>query len=166
MLKNSFTYNSRLSVEANFAKSSHLIALGFDFGLKRIGVAIGQTLTQSANPVTILKAENGIPDWEKIKKIIKIWKVNILVIGVPYNMNSSKQQPITYAALKFSNKLKLKSGLPYYTVDERLTTVEAKRLWWFDQKFQKNVKLPQQFDSYAAKIILEQWFQENADQIR
>lgn len=164
MLNNSFTYNSRPSIGVNLVKSSHLIALGFDFGLKRIGVAIGQTLTRSASPVAILKAENGIPNWEKIKELIETWKVNILVIGVPYSMNSANQ-PITYAALKFSNKLKLKSGLPYYTVDERLTTFEAKRLW-FDQKFQKNVKFFQQVDAYAAKIILEQWFQENADRIR
>ena len=143
------------------AKFSYLTALGFDFGLKRIGVAVGQKLTQSANPVSILKAENGVPDWEKIKELIETWGVNVLVVGIPYNTDSSEQL-LTYAACKFANKLKLKSGLLVYTVDERLTTIEAKRLW-FEQKFQKNAKLPQQFDSYAAKLILEQWLQKNVD---
>ena len=143
------------------ARFSYLTALGFDFGLKRIGVAVGQRLTRSANPVTILKAENGIPDWEKIKELIETWEVSVLVVGIPYNMDGS-EQPITYAASKFAKKLKLKPGLPVHTVDERLTTIEAKR-FWFEQKFQKNVKLPRQFDSYAATLILEQWLQQSAD---
>lgn len=147
----------------NAVKFSHFIALGFDFGLKRIGIAVGQTLTQSANPVAILKAEKGVPDWEKVKELMETWKVDVLVVGIPYNMDGS-EQPLTHAARKFTNKLKLKSGLPVYTVDERLTTIEAKRLW-FEQKFQKNVKLPQKFDSHAAKLILEQWLQENVGRI-
>ena len=143
------------------AKFSYLTALGFDFGLKRIGVAVGQRLTRSANPVTILKAENGIPDWGKIKELIETWEVNVLVVGIPYNMDGS-EQPIAYAASKFAKKLKLTLGLPVHTVDERLTTIEAKR-FWFEQKCQKNVKLPRQCDSYAAMLILEQWLQQNPD---
>lgn len=143
------------------AKFSYLTALGFDFGLKRIGVAVGQRLTRSAHPIAILKAENGIPDWGRIKELIETWEVNVLVVGIPYNMDGS-EQPITYAADKFAKRLKLKPGLPVHTVDERLTTIEAKR-FWFEKKYQKNVKLPQQFDGYAAMLILEQWLQQNAD---
>ena len=162
MLKNNFTTSALKKGDS--AKFSYLTALGFDFGLKRIGIAVGQTLTRSANPVAILKAKNGIPNWEKIKELIETWwRVDVLVVGIPYNMDSSKQ-PLTHAAREFADKLKLKSGLLVHTVDERLTTIEAKRLW-FEQKFQKNVKLPQQFDSYAAKVILEQWLQENIDRI-
>ena len=163
MLKNNFTTNTLK--KGGSAELSHLTALGFDFGLQRIGVAVGQTLTLSANPVAILKAKNGAPNWEKIKKLIETWwRIDILIVGVPYNMDGSKQF-LTHAAHKFANKLKLKSGLLVYTVDERLSTVEAKRLC-FEQKLQKNVKLPKLFDSYAAKLILEQWLQENADRIK
>lgn len=153
----------RVPIGMNAIKFSHFTALGFDFGLKRIGVAVGQTLTQSANPVAILKAGKGVPDWEKVKELIETWKVDVLIVGIPYNMDGS-EQPLTHAARKFAKKLKLKSGLPVYTIDERLTTIEAKR-FWFEQKFQKNVKLPQQFDSHAAKLILEQWLQENVGRI-
>ncbi|AJC50678.1 Holliday junction resolvase RuvX [Coxiella endosymbiont of Amblyomma americanum] len=142
-------------------KFSHCLALGFDFGLKRIGVAVGQTFTRSANPNTVLKSKNGVPDWKQVKKIIKMWAVNILVVGIPYNMDDTKQY-ITCAARKFADELQLNSGLPVHTVDECFTTVEAKKLLWFDQKFKKKRKRSQQLDSYAAKIILEQWLQENA----
>lgn len=143
----------------------HFTALGFDFGLKRIGVAVGQTLTQSANPIAILKAKHGIPNWEKVRELIETWKVDLLVVGMPYNMDGS-EQCLTHATRKFINKLKLKSGLPVHTVDERLTTIEAKRLLWFEHKFQKKFKMPQEFDSYASKLILEQWLQENVNRIK
>lgn len=144
-----------LSKRSHQIKLSNFTALGFDFGLKHLGVAVGQTWTQSANPLVILKSENGIP-WEKIKQLIIIWKIEALVVGIPYNMDGS-EQPITHIVRKFVHELELKSGLPVYTVDERLTTNEAKRLY-FEQKFKKNLKLPR-FDSFAAKLILEQWLQ-------
>lgn len=134
-----------------------LTAFGFDFGMKRIGLAIGQTLTCSANPLAILDAHDGIPQWEKIESLIQIWSAHVLVVGIPYNMDGS-EQPLTLAARRFTSKLHSRFQLPVYTVDERLTTLEAKRQWR-ERKEQKNFKLSKQFDSYAAKLILEQWLQ-------
>lgn len=134
-----------------------LTALGFDFGMKHIGLAVGQTLTCSANPVAILDVHDGIPHWKKIEALIRIWDAHVLVVGIPYNMDGS-EQPITLAARKFACKLRSHFQLPVYTVDERLTTLEAKRQWR-EQKEQKNIKLFKRFDSYAAKLILEQWLQ-------
>lgn len=134
-------------------------ALGFDFGMRRIGLAVGQTLTCSANPLAILDARNGIPHWGKIEALIGIWHAHVLVVGVPYNMDGSEQS-LTLAARKFARKLRSRFQLPVYTVDERLTTLEAKRQWR-ERKEQNNVKLPEQFDSYAAKLILEQWLQKD-----
>ena len=136
-----------------------LTALGFDFGMKRIGLAVGQTLTCSANPLTILNVCDNMLHWKKIEALIGIWDVRVLVVGVPCNMDES-EQPITLAARKFARKLRSSFQLPVYTVDERLTTLEAKRQWR-ERKEQKNVKFPEQFDSYAAKLILEQWLQED-----
>lgn len=131
------------------------VALGFDFGMKRIGVAVGQIVTCSANAMAILKAKDGIPDWEKIKTLIETWQANVVVVGIPYNMNGS-EQPMTFAARKFARKLQSRFGCPAYTVDERLTTIEIQRQWYE----QKITKQPQYIDNYAAKLILEQWFQE------
>ena len=136
-----------------------LTVLGFDFGMKRIGLAVGQTLTCSANPVAILGVHDGIPRWEKIEALIRIWDADALVVGIPYNMDGS-EQPLTLTARKFARKLRSHFRLPVYTVDERLTTIEAKRQWR-ERKEKKNVRLSEQFDSYAAKLILEQWLRED-----
>lgn len=136
-----------------------LTALGFDFGMKHIGLAVGQTLTCSANPLDILDVHDGIPHWEKIEALIRIWDARALVVGIPYNMDGSEQS-FTFAARKFARKLRSHFQLPVYTVDERLTTLEAKRQWR-ERKEKKNVKLPEHVDSCAAKLILEQWLKEN-----
>lgn len=135
-----------------------LVALGFDFGMKRIGVAVGQIVTRSANAVVILKAKDGVPDWERIKMLIETWQTNVVVVGVPYNMDGS-EQPLTFAARKFARKLQSRFGCPAYTVDERLTTVEIQRQW-YEQRTTK--KQPQYLDNYAAKLILEQWLREHS----
>ncbi|WP_259430995.1 Holliday junction resolvase RuvX [Coxiella burnetii] len=139
--------------------NQNLIALGFDFGMKRIGVAVGQTVTHSANAIAILKAQDGVPDWEKIKMLIETWHSNVLVVGIPYNMDGS-EQTLTFAARKFARKLQTRFGLPLSMVDERLTTIEAKRQWYE----QGLTKRPQHLDNYAAKLILEQWLQEQKNE--
>jgi len=124
--------------------------LAFDFGMKKIGVAVGQTVTKSATPLNKLPAKDGIPDWGSIKDLINEWKAKALVVGVPYNMDGSEQE-ITHAAKKFGNRLQERFQLPIYFVDERLTTVEAK----------SDLRHPSSLvDSYAAKLILETCFRE------
>ncbi|WP_423063226.1 Holliday junction resolvase RuvX [Candidiatus Paracoxiella cheracis] len=125
----------------------HNTLLGFDFGMRRIGVAVGQMITRTANPVAVLNARDGVPNWEHVQELIDTWNIDAIVVGIPLNMDGSKQ-PVTFAAQRFANKLSSRYGLPVYTVDERLTTLEAKR---HQQK---------ELDSYAAKLILEQWLRE------
>ena len=132
---------------------SHKILLGFDFGTSRIGVAIGQVITKSANPLVILKAQHGNPDWAEIEALIHTWHADALVVGIPYNMDGS-EQPITTAARQFGKQLEKHFNLPVYLIDERLTTVEAKQQM-FDQGY-ASTEL-QFVDSYAAKLILESW---------
>lgn len=133
------------------------VVLGFDFGMKHIGVAIGQTLTMSAQALPCLMAKDGIPDWKKIADLIAIWHPDAMAVGIPYNMDGSEQHT-TFSARKFANRLKEKFKLPVYPVDERLTTVEAKLLC--SQNFKKKASL--EIDSYAAKLILESWLREQA----
>jgi putative holliday junction resolvase len=125
--------------------------LGFDFGMKRIGVAIGQTITRSANPLTTLFAVDGIPKWEEIENLISIWQADALIVGLPYQLDGSEQQ-LSYAAKKFANRLKAKFKLPVFLVDERLTTMAAK-------SYLKEIKnyVQSEIDQYAAKFILESW---------
>lgn len=128
--------------------------LAFDFGLKHIGVAVGQLITKTANPLTRLAAKDGIPQWDSIGALITEWQVNALVVGLPLNMDNSEQF-ITKAAKKFANRLQQHFKLPVFLVDERLSTIEAKK----QLHQQKNFDI-KKVDQYAAKIILETWLNE------
>lgn len=135
--------------------TNHTTLLGFDFGMRCIGVAVGQTLTQSATPLPALKVQDGIPNWQFIISLIKEWSADGLVVGLPLNMDGSRQT-ITFAAQKFANRLQEHSQLPVYCVDERLTTKEARaQIFATGQPLQK-----ENIDSYAAKLILESWLRD------
>lgn len=132
------------------------IILGFDFGTKRIGVAVGQTVTKTANPYGMLKANQGQPNWDQVAKIIEEWQPVALVVGIPLNMDGT-EQAVTQAAKKFANRLEGRFNLPVYGVDERLTTVEARDRVFQDEGYKGLQKTA--IDAMAAKIILEAWLQ-------
>ena len=131
--------------------------LGFDFGSKRIGVAVGQTITQSATPLKTLNANQGEPNWDEIKTIIQQWQVSELVVGLPLNMNGS-EQAITHAARAFAKQLAERFKLPVHEIDERLSTVEAREQVFAAGGFKALKK--KQIDGVAAVLILEQWMRE------
>lgn len=132
------------------------IILGFDFGTKKIGVAVGQTVTKTANPLGLLRANQGEPRWESIQKLIDEWQPIALVVGIPLNMDGSPQR-VTHQAENFANQLKIRFKLPVFGVDERLTTVEARDRIFQEQGYKGLQKTA--MDAVAAKIILEAWLQ-------
>jgi putative Holliday junction resolvase len=132
--------------------------IAFDFGMKRIGVAIGQTITQTARPLETISAKDGCPHWESMTKLIKKWQPDALVVGIPLNMDGT-EQPITQAAQQFANQLRKRFSLPVYETDERLTT-KAAREHLFDQGGYKALQ-DGQVDRIAAQLILNAWFMEN-----
>ena len=128
--------------------------LGFDFGMRHIGMAVGQLITKSATSLNPIQARDGIPDWAELDAIIKQWPVDSIVIGVPFNMDET-EQTITFAARKFARRLHERYQLPVYEVDERLTTVEAKQQLYDSGKCRG--KSLNHVDSMAAKLIVEDW---------
>lgn len=129
--------------------------LSFDFGMKRIGCAVGQAMLQTARPLPTLKANQGIPNWEEVKNTIEQWQPKALIVGLPKNIDG-QEQFTTHAAKKFANRLHGRFGLPIHLVDERLTTVEARQCLFEQGGYRKIAS--SEIDSLAAKIILEQWF--------
>ncbi|HRD70489.1 MAG TPA: Holliday junction resolvase RuvX [Legionella sp.] len=130
------------------------VYLGFDFGYKRIGVAVGQRLTCSASPLPTLAAKQGIPDWNAVQKLILQWSPQALIVGIPTCIDDTELYT-TAAAKRFSKQLKKEFNLPVFLVDERLSTVEARgRL--FEQGGYRKLKKTE-IDGIAACIILEQW---------
>ncbi|VEI44850.1 Holliday junction resolvase-like protein [Actinobacillus equuli] len=99
--------------------------LAFDFGTYSIGCAVGQNITGTAQGLPSFKAQDGIPNWDQIEKVIKEWQPERLVVGLPLNMDGS-EQPLTQRAKKFANRLNGRFNLPVELQDERLTTVSAK----------------------------------------
>ncbi len=135
---------------------SNIVYLGFDFGYRRIGVAVGQTITASARPLTTLRANQGCPNWQEVTKLIQQWNPAELIVGLPTTING-KIQYTTEPAKQFAEQLHQIFGLPVHLVDERLTTKEA-RSNIFEQGGYKQLK-KSEVDAYAAALILEQWLQ-------
>ncbi|MDI9221152.1 Holliday junction resolvase RuvX [Pantoea sp. EA-12] len=129
--------------------------LGFDFGTKSIGVAVGQQLTGTARALTALKAQDGTPDWNLIEKLLKEWQPDYVVVGLPLNMDGT-EQPLTVRARKFANRLHGRFGVRVELQDERLSTVEARADLFERGGFRALQK--GQVDSQSAVIILEDWF--------
>ncbi|MEN5018035.1 Holliday junction resolvase RuvX [Erwinia sp. Eh17-17] len=135
---------------------SSMTMLSFDFGTKSIGVAIGQQLTGTARPLTALKANDGVPDWNKIEALLKEWQPDRVVVGLPLNMDGS-EQPLTVRARKFANRLHGRFGVQIELHDERLSTVEARAELFERGGFRALSK--GSVDSLSAVIILESWFE-------
>lgn len=137
-----------------------ITALAFDFGLKKIGVAVGESLTKTAKPVAILPAVNNQADFASIGKLIKAWKPNVIVVGMPYNTDGSVQE-ITVLAQKFADKLEQEFAKKYNfqiaTIDESHSSNEAQQIFTELRK-NKLIKQGQKIDDIAACIILERWF--------
>lgn len=133
------------------------ILLGFDFGMKRIGVAVGQTVTQSANPLDTLAAKDGNPNWQDLTKLIKKWRPDALIVGIPLNMDGTDQK-ITHHARQFAEKLREQTKLPVYEMDERLTTKDARERLFIDGGYK--ALQDGQVDRVAAQLILQNWFAE------
>lgn len=132
------------------------VYIGFDFGYKRIGVAVGQTLTGSASPLSTLDAKLGVPDWNLIQKLLSEWKPLALVVGLPTCIDNSEQYT-TAASRGFARQLRKRFSLPVHLVDERLSTVEARAHLFESGGYRKLKKA--EIDSIAACVILEQWLQ-------
>lgn len=128
--------------------------IAFDYGLKSIGVAVGQMITGTASPLSALKAVDGIPQWQIIGDIFEEWQPSKLLVGLPLNMDGTEQE-ITQRARKFANRLHGRFGLPVYTHDERLSTVDAKARLFELGGFKKLSK--EKVDSVSACLIYESW---------
>lgn len=129
-----------------------LTVLGFDFGLKYIGVAVGQSVTGTANPLLTIPADQGKPRWDKINEVIQRWRPDALLVGMPLALDGSEQK-ISHAARHFADCLKQRYGLPVHLIDERYTTREAKSDLFARGGYRALDKA--KVDGWSAKIITE-----------
>lgn len=133
------------------------ILLGFDFGMKRIGVAVGQTVTKTARPLETLKAKQGLPQWDRINKLVQKWQPDAFIVGIPLNMDGT-EQPITSNARHFANLLGSRYQIPVHEMDERLSTKDARERIFNEGGFK--ALQDGEVDSVAAQLILQNWLQQ------
>jgi putative Holliday junction resolvase len=125
------------------ATQKHLSFLAFDFGTRRIGVAVGNTLTGSARPLRTLVV-GATPAFDAIAGLVAEWRPDALVVGVPLHPDGAAHDN-TRRARRFARQLEGRLGLPVHEVDERYTTTEARAEGHAD------------LDAASAAIILEQF---------
>ena len=128
--------------------------MAFDFGLRQIGVAVGNCELRSTQPLAIIRAREGVPDWSRLEQVVKEWQPDLLVVGDPLNMDGSDSE-LCRRARKFANRLHGRLGLPVEMVDERLTSFEAKQL--SREQGHKGDYKRRPVDSQAAELVLRSW---------
>ncbi len=126
--------------------------LGFDYGLKNIGVATGQSLTGTATVQTALRAKDGVPDWREIEVLLREWKPEKVLVGLPLNMDGTESE-LSARARKFANRIHGRFGVVVEMVDERLSSFEAKGEVMARGGSREYGKNP--VDSIAARLIVE-----------
>ena len=132
--------------------------IAFDFGYRRIGVAVGQTLTGSATPLAVVPVANR-PDWQAITVIVNEWKPAAIVVGLPIDQEGGETE-LSKAARRFGRQLQGRFGIPVSFEDERLTSFGAEQRF-VDARARGEMRRKDAAfkDAIAAQIILENWLQ-------
>ena len=125
--------------------------LGFDFGTAQIGIATGQTVTSTATSLAIITARDGIPDWRALGEIINEWQPDLIVVGLPLNMDGSESE-LSRRARKFARRLHGRFNIDTLMMDERLSSREAKAAYRRLGKRDLD-----KVDHIAAALILQSW---------
>lgn len=127
--------------------------LGFDFGTKHLGIAVGQTITKTANPLSTLPMKKGAPNYELLDVIIEKWQPRGLIVGLPLQPDGSHSQT-SLAAKRFGQNISQHYRLPIYYIEERLTSFQARQSLKDSPAF---TQAGQNKDAIAAAIILQSW---------
>ena len=137
------------------------VVLAFDFGLRRIGVACGDTLSRSASALQTVPAGPHGPRWELITAMLRDWQPDMAVVGLPYNVDGSENE-MTGAARSFAAELARRFGIEIVMVDERYSSLEAAaRLQTARESGLRRRRVAKSdVDAAAARVILERWFTE------
>lgn len=129
--------------------------MAFDFGTQKMGMAVGQSLIESANPLSLFLMKDGIPNWDELLKIVKSHQPGLFLVGLPLNMDDSESE-LSTRARKFARRLRHQTNIETLMVDERLTTREARDELDHYQAQGRGKKLSA--DSIAAALLIESWY--------
>lgn len=127
--------------------------LGLDYGRRRIGVAVGQTVTGTASALEVVPQRAGVPDWARLEALRAQWRPRAWVLGWPVPADG-EETPLLQAVARFAAELERRSGLPVERIDERLSSHAARELSAGQRRGGPGI------DAVAAQLILESWFRD------
>ncbi len=144
--------------------STHQSYFGIDYGTRKIGVAVGQTLTHTAMGIAVVPVRNGEVEWKELDSLVARWKPDAFVVGMPYNMDGTESD-MTAAAQKFARRISERYKKPWHPMDERLSTRAAREITrdnaeMIGKKYNDKTKV----DAMVAQLLLESWFANAGDQ--
>lgn len=150
---------------ASQAGNATMTLLAFDVGARRIGVAVGNTVSNSAREVGVLDVHAAGPDWPALDRWIREWKPDGLVVGDPATLDGG-DQPIRLRARGFAREIRRRYDLPVTQVDERTSSIEAAQRFAAGRASGARKRhQAAQLDALAAVVILERWLAEPGSRI-
>lgn len=133
--------------------------LGFDFGEKRIGVAVGNTVTSQAEALTTLHVESNAARLDAVEKLVIAWQPASLVVGQPEHADG-RPHAVAHLAKKFGNRLSEKFKLPVAYINETLSSLEASRM--LTERGVRGIAQKAEIDAVAAQVILQSYLDERS----
>ncbi len=144
----------------NASGDAPVCVLGFDVGARRIGVAVGNTLSRTARAIAMVAARDDGPDWNAVAALVREWRPDRLVVGEPLTLDG-EAQPATHMARRFAREAESRFALPVDLIDERSSSREADRRFAEKRRAgQARRRDAQALDALAAQIIVERWLGE------
>jgi len=140
--------------------ADELTYLGFDFGDKNIGVAVGQRVTASATPLETIRAATREAKWRAITRLVETWRPCGFVVGLSYQLDGT-ENAITQPTLRFCRQLEGRYLLPVHIMDESYSTLESRDVF-YDRRTKKSSSFVDHKDAIAACVILQTWLRETA----
>ena len=137
--------------------AKHETVIAIDYGLRNMGVAVGNTVSRTVQPLTIIGARDGVPDWSALTKLIEEWQPDRVIVGHPLNMDGSESD-ISQRVMKFARQIEGRCEISVTLVDERLSSREAKAAALSAGHHGDFATAP--IDDQAAAIILTTWLNE------
>lgn len=135
-----------------------LTVIGLDYGTKKIGVAVGQNLTNTAMGIAVIAVRKQEPDWQQLDALVQQWKPGAFVVGMPYNMDGTEND-MTKAASRFALTVSARYDKHCHTIDERLSTRAAREITRENaERIGKKPNDRAKVDAMAAQLLLESWF--------
>jgi len=134
--------------------------LGFDFGTRRIGIAVGQEITHTAQGLTTISNLGDEPNWSAIDTLIKQWQPQLLIVGMPHHLDDRPHE-LRPLVQSFGDKLKARYHLPVAWIDEKLSSSEAQTRLSQQPRPKQRRQDKTEIDKLAAELILQTWLNSN-----